>query len=571
MKSDTSIVLSQAAQQQSVDGISTVEPTSDLESSPKYEGHDIKEKEGESVQSETLHELERGDSKIQENHDHDQPGVRQADAITRTWSKTSLRVVYLFLWLTYTVNTFQSSITGSLTAYVTSGFEEHSLIPVISIVSNVMSVVAYMVLAKILNLWDKSYGYLACCVLAILGLVLSAACTEIYTYCAAQSKGLAYAFTASPWVITAYAGPAISERFYDYNWRWAFGAFAIILPFVAVPLFGLMQWHKRKAAKAGLVVKAVPDVRSWTELVWYYLIEFDVLGVFLISGGMVLFLVPFSIATSTADEWRSASIIVMLVPGILCLIAFTLYEKYLSPVPFVPWRLLHDRTVITACGLCFTWQIAYYCWASYFTSYLQVVYDLSISEAGYISYIYNVIATIWMLPTGNLIRRTGYYKWILLIGVPLYVLGEGLMIRFRQPAFGGSSFTCVEQVAVLSVGSHNDSAAMLALLGLFGYYGGAVGNSISGAIWTNTLPKYLKEYLPEETIDSWEDIYNDLDQQLSFPMGDPTRTAINEAYAVAQSRMLIAGTAVMALALVFTLMMRNINVSKIHQVKGVLF
>ncbi|RXK36463.1 hypothetical protein M231_06247, partial [Tremella mesenterica] len=79
-----------------------------------------------------------------------------------------------------------SSITGNLTAYETMGFEEHSLIPVISIVSNVISAVAYMVFPKILNLWNRSYGYLACCVLAELGLVLSAVCTDIYTYCAAQ-------------------------------------------------------------------------------------------------------------------------------------------------------------------------------------------------------------------------------------------------------------------------------------------------------------------------------------------------------------------------------------------------
>jgi hypothetical protein len=89
-------------------------------------------------------------------------------------------------WLTYAVNAFQSSITGNLTAYVTSGFAEHTLIPVISIVSNVMSAVAYMVLAQILNLWDRSYGCLAMTVLATIGLILSAACTEIYTYCASQ-------------------------------------------------------------------------------------------------------------------------------------------------------------------------------------------------------------------------------------------------------------------------------------------------------------------------------------------------------------------------------------------------
>jgi hypothetical protein len=86
--------------------------------------------------------------------------------------------------------------------------------------------------------------------------------------------------------------------------------------------------------------------------------------------------------------------------------------------------------VLGACMLDFTWQIAYYCWASYFTSYLQVVYDLSISEAGYISSIYDVVASVWLFPVGYLIRRTGYFKWVVSVGVPLYTLGEGLMIYF---------------------------------------------------------------------------------------------------------------------------------------------
>jgi hypothetical protein len=90
------------------------------------------------------------------------------------------------MWMTYAVNAFQSSITGNLSAFVTSDFESHSLIPVISIVSNIMCAVAYMVLAKVLNLWDRTYGYIAMVVLATLGLVLSAACKDIYTYCAAQ-------------------------------------------------------------------------------------------------------------------------------------------------------------------------------------------------------------------------------------------------------------------------------------------------------------------------------------------------------------------------------------------------
>lgn len=90
------------------------------------------------------------------------------------------------MWLLYFVNAFQSSITGNLSAYVTSGFESHSLIPVITVVSSVMAAATYMPLAKILNLWDRSIGFLIMAFFATLGLILSATCTDIAIYCAAQ-------------------------------------------------------------------------------------------------------------------------------------------------------------------------------------------------------------------------------------------------------------------------------------------------------------------------------------------------------------------------------------------------
>ena len=64
------------------------------------------------------------------------------------------------MFLLYFVNAFQSQITSNLGAYVTSGFEAHSLIPVISVVSSVMSAAAYMPIAKLLNIWDRSAGFL---------------------------------------------------------------------------------------------------------------------------------------------------------------------------------------------------------------------------------------------------------------------------------------------------------------------------------------------------------------------------------------------------------------------------
>ncbi|KAL3474950.1 major facilitator superfamily domain-containing protein [Aspergillus californicus] len=539
-----------------------------------------------------------------------QDGVAQAEAITLVWSKSSLVTAYILMFLLYFINAFQSSITGNLSAFVTSGFESHSLIPVIYIVSSVMSSATYMPLAKILNIWDRSIGFLLMVACATLGLVLSATCTNITTYCISQvfytigfagvifsvdvitadtsslrDRGLAYAFTSSPYIITAFAGSAASERFYAYNWRWAFGSFAIILPIVALPMFGLLQYNRYKAKQKGLLPKTEHSGRTFVQSVVYYIIEFDLLGVSLLAIGLVLFLLPFAIAGSTAGEWRSTSIITMLAAGISCLVVFGVTERFFAPVPFLRWELLASRTIFGACLLAASYQIAYYCWNEYYTSYLQVVYGTSIATAGYINSVFNVISGVWLLAVGFMIKKTSRYRWLLLWAVPLYMLGVALMIYFRNPgwsvgylimcqvliAFGGSTMISCQQVAVSAASDHNNIASALAFLGVFGSMGGAVGSSISGAIWTNTLPGALKRLLPEADKADWRTIYESLDVQLSYPIGSPVRNAVALAYAETQSKMLIAGTAIMALSLGWMFLIKDIKLSKDAQSKGVLF
>lgn len=521
------------------------------------------------------------------------------------------------MWCVYLVNYFQSSITGNLGPFILSGFEEHSLIPVIGVVTSIVAAVVAMPVAKILNTWDRGNGFLCLAALATLGLILSACCNNIYTYCAAQvfstvgftgmifavdvitldtsslrDRGLAYAITSSPIMITAFAGPKASESFYEYNWRWAYGAFAIVLPVVTLPLYTNLWYNKRKALASGLLKKRVKSEDSVPRQVYNLAVELDVIGLILLAGGLALFLLPFTIAQSAAQQWESPHIIAMLVVGFVMLVGFAGWEKFFAPKPFLPFGVLASRTVIGACLLSFSYQISYYCWNSYFTSFLQVVYDVSISNAGYINNAFDVISGVWLLVVGFAIRKTNRFRWLLYGAVPLYILGEGLLIYFRRPgsgdgsgngrigfiimcqifmAFGGSTIIICEQVAVLSASTHNDASSALAMLAVFGWIGGSVGDSISGAIWTHTFPAALKKYLPAETVESWEEIYDSLDVQLEYAVGDPSRVAIVRSYAEAQTYMVAGGVACMGLALVCVFVMRNVKLDSIKQVKGVLF
>jgi predicted MFS family arabinose efflux permease len=275
----------------------------------------------------------------------------------------------------------------------------------------------------------------------------------------------------------------------------------------------------------------------------------------------------------------------MLVVGFVLLVAFGLHERFTAQKPFLPFELLTSRSVMGACLLSFTYQISYYAWNSYFTSFLQVVSKLSLSEAGYVSSTFDVLSGILLLICGYIISKTGYFRWLLFIAIPFYLLGQGLMIHFRQPdvnvgylvmcqifiAIGGSIIILCEQLAVMAGADHQHIASVLALLNIFGWLGGAVGSTISGAIWTNSFPQALASLLPVEELPNIEDIYGSLDVQLSYEKGSPTRLAIEQAYGIAQKRMLIAGTCIMSLTLIWIFLIKNFNVSRMRQTKGVVF
>lgn len=102
-------------------------------------------------------------------------------------------------------------------------------------------------------------------------------CVDVITADASKLKnrGLAYAFTSSPYMITAFAGPKASDDFYYHiNWRWGFGCFAIIFPVVAAPLYFVLKFNLRKAAKHG-VLPEEKSHRTMLQSIWYYVVEFD--------------------------------------------------------------------------------------------------------------------------------------------------------------------------------------------------------------------------------------------------------------------------------------------------------
>ncbi|CCD34335.1 similar to siderophore iron transporter mirB [Botrytis cinerea T4] len=537
-----------------------------------------------------------------------QHGVQAAEAINQVWTRNHLIMAYILIWIIEFLLTFASGLTGTLTPYVTSSFQAHSLTATTSIISSLIARLIKLPYAKLMDIWGRPQAFCVMVASFTLGMVMMAGCNDVKTYCAAQvfyyvgyngidftltifiadttqlkNRAWWIAFSSSPWIATVWAyGPAAESVLNTIGFRWGFGIWAIIFPIICIPLFGLFYYHQKKAEKQGLIQK-LDSGRTWAESFIYYCREFDVIGLLLIAAGLALFLLTFSLYSYQKGEWKSPLVICFIIFGGLLIIAFALYEMYLAPVTFIPWGLMKDRTVFFTYTMVASLYCAWYIWDSYFYSMLIVVFNQSVTNATYISNIYTIGSCFWALVVGIIIRFNGRLKWLALyFGVPITILAVGLLIKFRQPdtnigyivmcqifiAFGGGTLVMCEQMTVMAVSSHQHIPAVLAMEAMIASIGGAIGSTIAAALWTGIFPVKLAELLPASSQADFTSIYGSLVVQSSYPLGSDTRNAINQAYGDTQRLMLICATCLYFVTLISTMFWRNINVKDMKQIHG---
>ncbi|KAL1971968.1 hypothetical protein VTN31DRAFT_2056 [Thermomyces dupontii] len=551
-----------------------------------------------------------------ENSDNDsdivnpnfQYGVRNAQASLKVWTRNQLIAAYVLIWFIQFLSTFSWGVVNTLTPYVTSSFQEHSLTATTAIVAGLVGGLVKLPYAKLLDVWGRAQGFALMIGLLTIGLIMMAGCNNVQTYCAAQVfywigyNGLSFtitifiadtsslrnrafmiAYSASPSIATTWAyGPATERILETIGLRWGLGIWAIVMPIAYFPLFALFYYNQRKAEKLGLVPRD-PSGRTLAQSIFYYAREFDIIGLILISAGLALFLLALSLYSYQADQWRSPLIICFLIFGGLLVIAFCLYERYIAPVTFIPWRLMRNRTVFFTFTMVASLYMIWYIWNSYFYSMLIVVFNTSVSVATYIQNIYTVGSCFWGVVMGIVIRYNGRLKWqALYFGVPITILGVGLMIYFRQPdmdvsylamcmifiAFGGGTLVICEQMTVMAVSTQQDIPAILAMEAMIASVGGSIGSTIAAAMWTGIFPVKLQQYLPAGA--PLAEIYGDMVKQASYPLGSPIRDGINRAYGDTQKLMLITSTCLYAITWGSVVFWEDINVKNLQQ-KGFIF
>lgn len=467
-------------------------------------------------------------------------------------------------------------------------------------------------MAKIANVFGRLEAFSISVFLYIIGYLQMAASNNVKTFASAQifysagftglqiliqifiadtsdllNRALLSSLPDVPFLVTVWVGAPIANSILAHTtWRWGYGLWTIVLLAAFLPLALALFLNTRKAARLLLLPPSSwngQSVAGGLKHLWY---ELDIMGLLLLSAAFSLILIPLTLAATAKSHWHNASIIAMIVVGCVCLVFFPFWESTskLAPRPFLSLRLLINRNVIAGCGIAFFYFAVFYTSIQpYFYSYLQVVQNDSITAAGHIVQTFTFTSTVTAICISLVIKYTRHYKFYITAGASIYLVGIGLMIRYRSQdsstsqivgtqiavGIGGGMLSVPAQLGVQAAVSHSDVAGATAIFLTVLELGGAVGNAISGAVWTAKIPAKLAKYLPADARSDATLIFGNLTIAKSYVGGSPERLAIDRSYQETMDILLIIAACLAAPLIPLSLLMRNYRLDAIDQkVKG---
>ncbi|RKK75548.1 Siderophore iron transporter mirA [Fusarium oxysporum] len=539
------------------------------------------------------------------------------EALRKLWTKFPLTLAFAGLFVMNFSMVFAASSAGVYDPYATSHFQGHSLIATANIVHGIVRIVAYPLLAKVADHVGRPQGFAGAAISMALANVLYAACHNVETYLAG---GIFESFGDTWWTITEqifiaevtslinrgflftlpeslaaiptlYAGTYLGEHMLlKSSWRWGFGMWAAIMPFCALPTIAVMVFMSLRARKRGIVsertslraASEIPKGASWfvqARQVLY--VQLDIVGAFLLLGGLAMTLLPLSITgRRNTEKWTEPSSVVLLVVGVFTFVAFLIWDGRYAKKPIVPFRMIKNRNVILACASVCLIAMSDSTYRTFASSFLQVAGGYSPGHAVRIDNSRRVALNLGGLVIGLGIRFVKHTKPFIILGFLMVALANGLPIYFTnidgvrvaneaalttgQVLLGlGRGFAQVPlQVSLqAAVPAHEIGIATAMFLSSSGF-GANVGNSIGGALWNTLLPRRLSANLPEEAKANSTAIFRSIVVAQSYELGTETRDAINLSYRMTQQTLAIGS---LSLSIPLVLMMfffRNVKLAK---------
>ena len=338
----------------------------------------------------------------------------------------------------------------------------------------------------------------------------------IADYISARNRALGISIMTIPTFIVFAVGPKIFGSVSNGpHWRWLAGMFTIMVPFVMVPLAVILAYNEIRARRAGLVPKSVFSGRGFGFFVKEFLLESDIGGLLILAGGFLMFLLPLNLASSQSKKYQTHWVIGLLTVGTFLILATPLYERFVSPRPFIRRQWLNVDVVLVMLLAFFDYLASNVTYQS-LSYWSQLTMGLSGDGQLYFTSTQLVTLTLFGIVAGVIVRVTKRYKWIIVAAACIRMLGVGIMFRYRQrgttmvqavwpqiiQGIGGGVMGVLLQVAAQVTVRHQDvamvTAAVLMVFELGGGVGSTVFTSLLGDQFVSKAAKHLPPNAPAE-------------------------------------------------------------------------
>ncbi|KZF26158.1 DNA repair protein RAD50 [Xylona heveae TC161] len=226
-----------------------------------------------------------------------------------------------------------------------------------------------------------------------------------------RHRGAYFGMIGMVWALASALGPVLGGVFTEkVSWRWCF--------YINLPLDGA----------AFIIIFLFLDIHTPKTPFLAGLKAIDWLGSLSIIGGTLMFLLGLEFGGVTFP-WSSATVICLIVFGLVVAVFFVLNEWKLAKYPVMPVRLFKHRSNVAALCVCFVHGMVFISASYYLPMYFQAVKNATPLMSGVEILPIAVSLSLVSAATGIFIRKTGRYREPIWFGMTLITLGWGLIIN----------------------------------------------------------------------------------------------------------------------------------------------
>ncbi|KAK6583529.1 hypothetical protein PZA11_004605 [Diplocarpon coronariae] len=253
-----------------------------------------------------------------------------------------------------------------------------------------------------------------------------------------RSRGAYYGVIGMVWAFASAVGPILGGVFTEkVSWRWCFYINLPITGTVSILLFFFLHLHNPRTP------------------VWDGLKAVDWAGSLTIVGGTLMLLLGLEFGGVT-HPWDSATVLCLIVFGVMVGGLFILNEWKFARYPVMPLRIFKHRSNIASLGVCFCHGFVFIAGTYYAPLYFQAVLGATPLLSGVYLLPFVMSLSVTSGITGVFIKKTGKYLPAIWFGMSFMLLGFGLYIDFpRRP--GWAKIILYQIVAGIGVGPNFQS------------------------------------------------------------------------------------------------------------------